>query len=91
MGSKKQKVEVQPCTKVNFNEALNMGIATAIAVFVGILLKLFALPCWFICGIIAVVAVVTEHFLTLYPLDLSERAYSFCRNVKEKVQKLWKK
>ena len=73
--------------KIDFNTALNMSIATVIAVFVGILLKLFALPCWFICGIIAVVAVVTEHFLTLCPLDLQERVFSFCRKIKDKVKK----
>lgn len=73
--------------EINLNAALNMGIATTLAVFLGILLKLFALPCWFICGIIAVMAVVTEHFLTLYPLDLAERAYKLCRMIKNKVSK----
>jgi len=50
--------------------AANMAIATCISVVIGILFRLLGLPCWLICGSIAVIAVVTEHYLTLHPLPI---------------------
>ena len=47
---------------------LNMGISCVVAMFIGILLKLLGLPCWLVCGSVATAAVITEHFLTVYPL-----------------------
>lgn len=46
----------------------NMGVSCVAAMFMGILLKLLGLPCWLVCGSVATTAVITEHFLTIYPL-----------------------
>lgn len=46
----------------------NMMIATLIAVLAGAILGLFSLPCWLISGVVAVTAVLTEHYLTVCPL-----------------------
>ena len=82
MGGKKNE-------QFNVNILLNMILASFIAMFLGMFLKLFALPCWFVCGMVAVGAVIAEHFLTIHPLDLLERCKVFCRKVKEKVSS-WK-
>lgn len=47
-----------------------MMIATLIAVLAGAILGLFSLPCWLISGVVAVTAVLTEHYLTVYPLAI---------------------
>lgn len=48
----------------------NMVMATLTAVLAGAILGLFGLPCWLISGVVAVTAVLTEHYLTLYPLAI---------------------
>ena len=59
------------CIRATANEkitiAFNMGVSTLIAMFIGIFLRVIGLPCWFTCGAVAVSAVISEHFLTLYP------------------------
>ena len=55
-------------TNERITTVLNMGISCVVAMFIGILLKLLGLPCWLVCGSVATAAVITEHFLTVYPL-----------------------
>jgi len=57
-------------TNKQITTAFNMGVATLIAVFVGILLRILGLPCWFVCGSVAVSAVIAEHYFTLHPLKV---------------------
>lgn len=65
-------MEFKMCIRTAANEkitiAFNMGISTLIAMFMGILLRVIGFPCWFVCGAVAVFAVISEHFLTRYPL-----------------------
>ena len=65
-------MEFKMCIRTAANEkitiAFNMGVSTLIAMFMGILLRVIGLPCWFVCGAVAVSAVISEHFLTRYPL-----------------------
>ena len=44
----------------------NMMLATVISTAVGGMLGLFGLPYWLVGGSVATVAVVSEHYLTLY-------------------------
>ena len=47
----------------------NMGVSIFAAVLMGILLhRILGLPCWLSCGAVATTAVLTEYFLTVYPL-----------------------
>lgn len=47
----------------------NMGVSIFAAVLMGILLhRILGLPCWLSCGAVATTAVLTEYFLTIYPL-----------------------
>lgn len=47
----------------------NMGVSIFAAVLMGILLhRILGLPCWLSCGGVATTAVLTEYFLTVYPL-----------------------
>lgn len=55
-------------TNKRITTILNMGVSTVAAVFIGILLRILGLPCWLVCGSVAVTAVIAEHFLTIYPL-----------------------
>lgn len=54
----------------NLTTIYNMIISTFGAVVLGILLRILGLPCWLVCGSVAVCAVVFEHFLTIYPLAI---------------------
>ena len=60
------------CIRATANKQIttfvNMGISIVAAMFIGILLRILGLPCWLICGSVAVAAVIIEHFLTIYPL-----------------------
>ena len=55
-------------TNKRITTVFNMGVSCVAAMFMGILLKLLGLPCWLVCGSVAATAVITEHFLTVYPL-----------------------
>lgn len=55
-------------TNKRITTVFNMGVSCVAAMFIGILLKLLELPCWLVCGSVATAAVITEHFLTVYPL-----------------------
>ena len=77
-------------TKLTMNVVLNMLIATFGATFFGILLDIFDIPSWLICGMVAMVAVFAEHYLTLHPINAVDRVKKFCKTVKEKVSSLWK-
>lgn len=48
--------------------AFNMAVSTLAAAIIGIILRVVGLPCWLVCGSVAATAVITEHFLTIYPL-----------------------
>ena len=61
---------IKAAANKNITIIFNMGIATFISVIFGILLRLFGLPCWLVCGSIAVIAVIIEHFLTIHPLAI---------------------
>lgn len=60
--------------KYNLNKKLitllNMVFSVMSAVFIGIIFRLMGLPCWLVCGIIAVIAVIIEHLLTIYPFSI---------------------
>lgn len=62
------------CVRTAANEkitvAFNMMVATILSVFIGIFLRVIGFPCWFVCGSIAVIAVVAEHYLTIHPLSV---------------------
>ena len=74
-------------TKLNMT--LNMIVATFTAMLLGMFLDLFNLPCWFICGMVAMCAVITEHLLTLHPIYLEEKCKLIYIKVKNKVSS-WK-
>lgn len=77
-------------TKLTMNVVLNMLIATFGATFFGILLGIFKIPSWLVCGMVAMVAVFAEHYLTLHPVNAADRVKKFCKTIKEKVSSLWK-
>ena len=46
----------------------NMLVSIGISVLFGFLLKILGVPTLIITGCVSVISVVSEHFLTLYPL-----------------------
>lgn len=62
------------CMRTNFNAKVvtlfNMVLAVTVSSAVGIILGLFGLPFWLIGGSVATTAVITEHYLTVYPLAI---------------------
>lgn len=62
------------CIRTTTNEKItvvfNMAVATILSVFIGIFLRIIGFPCWFVCGSIAAIAVVAEHYLTIHPLSV---------------------
>lgn len=77
-------------TKLTMNVVLNMLIATFGATFFGILLDIFNIPSRLVCGMVAMGAVLAEHYLTLHPINAADRVKKFCKIIKEKVSSLWK-
>ena len=71
------------------NTILNMIVATFAAMLLGMFLGLFNLPCWFICGMVAMCAVIIEHLLTLHPINLEEKCKIIYTKIKSKVSS-WK-
>lgn len=57
-------------TNKQITTAFNMIISIFAAMFIGLFLRVLGLPCWLVCGSVAATAVVTEHFLTIYPLSI---------------------
>lgn len=46
----------------------NMIVAIIISVLFGFLLQIIGIPTIIVAGFVSVISVITEHFLTLYPL-----------------------
>ena len=80
-----EKIMSRKNDHVNANVLLNMLIATFVAMFLGILLRVIGFPCWFVCGTVGVCAVVTEHFLTVYPVNAMDKIKNFYKHIKNKV------
>ena len=52
-----------------------MAFSIMSAVFVGIIFRFIGLPYWLVCGIIATVAVIVEHLLTVYPFGILSKIF----------------
>lgn len=60
---------IRTTTNKQITVLFNMGVSIFAAVLMGILLhRILGLPCWLSCGAVATTAVLTEYFLTVYPL-----------------------
>jgi len=60
---------VRTITNKQITTLFNMGISIFAGMLMGILLhRILGLPCWLSCGAVATTAVITEYFLTVYPL-----------------------
>lgn len=76
---------------INLNVILNMGVSAFVAMLLGMFLRIFNLQCWFVCGMVAVCAVVVEHLLTIHPIDVLAKVNLGIKWIKDKVASLWKK
>ena len=74
-------------TNEQITTVINMGMSIVAAMFIGILLRILGLPCWLVCGSVAVASVIIEHFLTIYPLFVLK----YIRKVSEEKGKKCKK
>lgn len=77
-------------SRINLNVILNMGVSAFVAVLLGMFLRIFNLQCWFVCGMVAVCAVIVEHLLTLHPIDVLAKIKVIIDWIKNKVVSLWK-
>lgn len=66
-------------TKCKLNKQLitlfNMIFSVISAVFIGVIFRLLGLPYWLVCGIIAMIAVIVEHLLTIYPFSILSKIF----------------